>query len=143
LFSIILQPDSGGQGTPANPYIRQPAFASDLDTKEQVGARGSIVTRPIQANAGTQRSNVEAERFEDVQKETILLKAVPAAPVFHQLTEDCLNFKIDPPPKENVEVLKGNRMSVSRREGMQHGQCRLARTGVPDPSKVSVKVCAG
>ena len=134
-----VQADRRRQRQAADADVGEPRFAVDLDADEEVGPRRREVARLLPAHAGADRHGLEAERLEHEQEEPVLLEAVPAPPLAHELVEERRRVERNRPLEQDVEVLERNRARVRERDGVQHRQRRLTRALVPDAFEVAVQ----
>jgi hypothetical protein len=87
-----------------------------------------------------ERPRREAERGERVQEQAVLLEAVSAAPLPHQLFEDGVGREVDAAAEQDVEVLERDRLRVGGGQGTEQREGRRAGAVVADARQVGVEI---
>ena len=124
----------GGTKEPPKPTSADHVLAVDPDKVERVGTRRRLDGG--EPDPGEQRPRREADRLEHAEEQGVLLEAIAAATVGHQLGEDTVALEADAAPERDVEILEGNSEPVRALQPDERGQVGLDRAFEADPSQI-------
>jgi hypothetical protein len=94
----------------------------------------------IPENAGGEPRHVELERSKGVIQEEVLLEAVAAAPIAHQLLLQRGGIEANRPSEQGIEVLERNRPRVARVNLLEGADRRRARAREADAREVGIEI---
>src|SRR5262249_41932610 len=121
LGEVGNQPDRRGKRKAADAGIREPAFAFELDAKEEMRARRNKIARLPEPDACAQRADRETQRSQDLEEEAVLLEAVSSPAFADELALDRVKIEADAAAQQDVQVFKRNAPRVGRQDRCQRG----------------------
>jgi hypothetical protein len=105
------------------------------DTQDQVGARAGAARRAAEADAAEHRLDLHVQRPQRRSQQHVVLKAVAAAPLVHELALQVVELERDRDAAVGVEVLERDRGDVG---AMDLGQAGAGAD--PDPFQVGSQI---
>jgi hypothetical protein len=140
LFLAGLEQQRRGQGQDAEADIGEPLPSLGLDAQQHVGERRERVVGMVPKHAGGKRRDLEAERFQRVHEEEVVLEAVAAAPAADELLLQGGDIERDRPAEEGIEILEGDRLRVQAVQVGEHGRRGGARPVMADARQIGVEI---
>mmetsp|Transcript_11831 Transcript_11831/g.29564 ORF Transcript_11831/g.29564 Transcript_11831/m.29564 type:complete len:233 (+) Transcript_11831:223-921(+) len=125
---LAIEPNRSHAVGPGEANVRQvrPCVGRYLECEvRESGVRLLLVVGLVPAHAAQQRHHIEADLLERHRQKRVLLPAIPAAQVVHQLLLHVAPRHRDRLAAHNVDVLEGDRTRVSGHHQRERGEVGL------------------
>ncbi len=140
LFDTRLKPQRTGEHMTTETDISQPAFTRQLDAQQHVALGSLGILRLPPQDTRDQAAHLEADRPQRRFEQQVLLEAVTAAPLMHQLLLQRRQVKLYRKTQQRIEVGKWDGRDVRGGQSAQRRHIGRYRTMPADAAQIGIQI---
>jgi hypothetical protein len=140
LRHVLDQPQRRSQRHAAEADVGDPDLVLEIDLQQHVSARPDRIFRLIHQHACGKARDAEADALERMLEQEIVLVAIAATSLRHQLLLQRADIERHGPVQQRIQVLERDFLRVQAMDLAQRVQLRRRRSAVADAFEIGVEI---